>query len=309
MSTLMASDDDVTTVDAPTVVELMRQGFRLHDRDEIDAPARLIAPISRRDDFRLVFTIGATEQVLGFRLYAMGQEPLIEQLTALYRPNGDLLGVVTGLQLGARRTGALGAVATDCLARKDAAVLGLVGTGLQAFAHVWAVNAVRPLQEVRVYSRGEGHRNHFARRCADELGIKCVAVDDPRAAMRGVDLVTLATTSREPVIEAEWIEPGTHVATLGPKSARAHEAPQLLAPRADDLVTDSLAQLHGFGEPSWLTLEDGQLDRVRPLSPIVTGREPGRVNDEDITLFCSVGLAGTELLLAQIVLERLARAS
>ncbi len=66
--------------------------------------------------------------------------------------------------------------------------------------------------------------------------------------------------------------------------------------------------MHGFGEPSWLTLEEGQLERVRPLSPIVTGREPGRTRAEDITLFCSVGLAGTELLLGKAVLDGLAAA-
>jgi ornithine cyclodeaminase len=299
-----ASDVDVAAIPAVDVVEMMREAFRMHDRGEIDAPARLVAPITRRDDFRLVFTVGGTDEMLGFRLYAMGKPPLLEQLTALYEPNGDLAGVVTGLQLGARRTGALGAVAADYLARPDASVMGIIGTGLQATAHVWAVNAVRPLTEIRVFSRNEQRRLDFARHCEDELGLTCRPMADAEAAIRGADLVTLATTSMSPAIDAMWVEPGMHVATLGPKSARAHEAPQLLSVRAEDIVTDSLAQLHGFGEPSWLTLEEGQLDRVRPLSPIVAGRAPGRTRADDVTLFCSVGLAGTELFLARAVLDR-----
>lgn len=306
MGLILASDADVAELDAATVVDIMREAFRLHDRGAIEAPARLFAPIQRREDFKLVFTIGATDEVLGFRLYAMGKPPLTEQLTAVYHPDGELVGIVTGTQLGARRTGALGAVATDLLARRDATVLGLIGTGLQAFAHVWAVNAVRPLEQVRVFSRSEERRADFARRCENELGVTCTAVPDPHTAVRGAALVTLATTSNSPVIDADWIEPGMHVSTLGPKSAKAHEAPQLLAPRADDIVTDSLAQLHGYGEPSWLTLEDGQLERLRLLAPIVTAREPGRVNEEQVTLFCSVGLAGTELLFAKAVFDQIA---
>src|SRR5690606_7698643 len=164
---------------------------------------------------------------------------------------------------------AIGAVAADVLARPDARTLGLVGAGRQAFAHVWALRAVRPLEEVRVFSRTPERREAFARRVAEELGVRCTPVDDARTAVTEADLVTLATTpSPEPVIDAAWIAPGTHVATLRPSTVHEHEAPAELALRAGAIVTDSLAQLNGYDAPAWVALAD-RLGDVRELSAVV----------------------------------------
>src|SRR5690606_25152985 len=112
----------------------------------------------------------------------------VAQLTIVFdRVTGDLAGLVQGSELGARRTGAIGAVAADVLARPDARTLGLVGAGRQAFAHVWALRAVRPLEEVRVFSRTPERREAFARRVAEELGVRCTPVDDARTAVTEAD--------------------------------------------------------------------------------------------------------------------------
>src|SRR5699024_1978049 len=131
----------------------------------------------------------------------------------------------------------------------------------------------------------------------------CTPVVDARAAVSDADLVTLTTTATAPVIQTDWIAPGTHVATLGPKTVEAHEAPIGLAERAGCLATDSLAQLTGYDAPPWVSLVD-RVDDVRELSEILAGAAPGRTADDEVTVFSSTGLAGTEVVLAAELLRR-----
>ncbi len=301
---IVATDDDVRRLTATEVVAVLRDALKAHHTGALAAPPRLVAHLPEVNWDHLLFTVGASEQSIGFRVGGGAPDPRIEQFTAVFdRAAGRLVGIVVGNQLGARRTAALAAIATDQLARKDSRILGLVGAGRQAAAHVWAVQSVRQLEEVRVFSRDRARREQFARQCSSELGLRCVAADSARHAVEGADLVTLTTTSASPVIDDEWIAEGTHVATLGPNTVDEHEAPFDLAARADVLVTDSVAQLSADNAPSWLTAA-GRFDDVRALSAVIAGEAMGRRSVRAITMFCSTGLAGTEVLLAAEVLRR-----
>ena len=297
-------DDEVCAVPAATVISTIRDAIMAHERGELESPPRARVDLPMLGDARLLFTVGGTKTAVGYRVYANGRDLAVQQLTVVHdRQSGDLLGLIQGYQFGARRTAAIGAVAADALARPDAATVGLVGTGFQAMAQLWALSAVRRVHEVRVFGRHQQRREAFAERCRSELGLKCRAVPDARTAVEGADLVTLSTTSATPVIEAAWIAPGAHVTTMGPKTVDEHEAPPALAERAAVIITDSFAQLTGYGRPSWLTLAPGQLERVQMLGAVISGRVPGRQADADITLFCSVGLAGSEVVLGERLLR------
>ena len=105
-------------------------------------------------------------------------------------------------ELGAARTGALGAAAVDALALPDAGVVGVVGSGRQAWTQLWAATAARRIAEVRVFSPTASHRDRFAERARAELGPRAAAVPDARSAVEGAGIVILATRSETPVIEA-----------------------------------------------------------------------------------------------------------
>lgn len=230
-------------------------------------------------------------------MYRTGSPASGDQLTAVYDDaTGTLSGAITGDFLGAARTGAIGAVAVDVLARQDAGTVGLIGSGNQAWTQLWAIRAVRRLRSVRVFSRDAGHREAFARRAAAELGVPAAAVESPAAAVAGADIVVLATTSSRPVIEAGWVTAGTHVSTLGPKAAGAHECPPELAERAGVILTDSVAQIDAYPEPFFLGGPDKE--RIGSLGAAAAGAGPRRDSGDQITLFCSVGLAGTEVAVA-----------
>lgn len=298
---LVLEDDDVQRLLEPAAaVAAVRESLIAHQSGALSAPPRLRAPLGDRGD--LIFTAGRLAGTgYGFRVYLMtssatGNRPGGDQLTAVFDDaTGELTGAVIGDFLGAARTGAIGAVAVDVLARPEAGTLGLIGSGHQAWTQLWAIRAVRQLRAVRVYSRDPAGRDAFARRATAELGVHAASVETAGAAVEGADIVILATTSGQPVIEADWVAPGTHVTTLGPKTASAHECPAELADRAGVILTDSAAQLGASPEPPFLSGAAEQ--RVGELGAAVAGGEH-REDGDQITLFLSVGLAGTEVAVA-----------
>ncbi|WP_405760865.1 ornithine cyclodeaminase family protein [Streptomyces sp. NBC_01420] len=297
MPVLLLNDDDVRArLDAPTAVRAVRSALLAAHEGGLHAPPRVHADLGDGD---LVFTAGhlRTEKLFGFRAY----DTLVgaEQLVAVWgTEDGRLRAVVHGDELGPRRTGAIGAVAVDTAARPGPIRLGLVGTGTQAWTQLWAIRSVRQVDEVTVASRRPERAEAFARRAADELGVAARAVRTVEEAVRGHDVVVVATNSAVPVLDADWISPGTHVTTLGPKTVVRHEVPSALADLADVLFTDSPAQAAGYGEPHIFPAE-----RMVGLGALLSGAAPGRTSPEQITVFCSVGLAGTEVAVAAALYE------
>lgn len=296
--------DDADTrrlLDPATAVAAVRESLAGHHTGRLFAPPRLLAGLGGGD---LLFTAGRLAGTgYGFRAYDTMPTAESDQITVVYdESSGRLAGAVTGEFLGAARTGAIGAVAVDVLARPDAGILALIGSGTQAWTQVWAIRSVRPLREVRVYSPDAGHREKFAQRAADELGLSAIAVADPAEALAGADIVVLATNSKTPVIESGWVAgTGVHVTTLGPKLKTGHECPVELAERAGVILTDSLAQLGAYRQPFFL---DGVIQqRIGALGAVVAGEGPGRASPDQLTLFCSVGLAGTDVAVAAAVLR------
>jgi ornithine cyclodeaminase len=274
----------------------VRRALLAHQSGHLIAPARLRANLSDGD---LIFTAGRlTGTGYGFRVYDTLETTESDQFTAVFDDRtGRLSGILVGDWLGAARTAAIGAVAVDALADPAAGVLGLIGTGRQAWSQVWAMREVRALREVRVYGRDAERRAGFAERCGRELGVPARAVAGPREAVDGAEIVVLATGSGVPVIEADWVPAGAHVTTLGPKVVGRHECPAELAGRVARLVTDSPAQLDAYPEPFFVT-DPEQRGRMRALAD-----ELGHGPRQGGSMFCSVGLAGTEVAVAAALLE------
>lgn len=301
MFPLVLNDSDVRDhLDAATAVAAVRSALLAHHAGTLHAPPRTRADLGEGD---LVFTTGhlSAQGLFGFRVYDTFAGA--EQLVAVWDArSGKLRALVHGEELGPRRTGAIGAVAVDAAANPGPVRLGLVGTGTQAWTQLWALRAVRPIEEVTVASRRPQHATDFAQRATEELKIPTRAVSRVEDAVRDRDVVIVATNSTEPVLEADWITPGTHVSTLGPKSVPHHEIPPALEARAHLTFTDSLAQAAGYPEPHVFSTA-----RMTDLGAILAGAAPGRTDPDQITVFCSVGLAGTEIAVAAALCDAVAQ--
>jgi ornithine cyclodeaminase/alanine dehydrogenase len=290
------------TVSMADAVETVEAAFREQAAGTLVAPPRFRVGT---DAGGMVFTAGvaADRGVMGFRVYDTFPEVTADhtQLTAVFSAEtGALRGLHAGHAVGGFRTGAIGGVAVDHLARVDADTLGVLGSGPQARMQATAIDAVRDLSAVQVFSPTAEHRESYAADVGDRVDADVVARDDPEPVVREADVLVVATDSEAPVFEADWVAPGTHVSTLGPKTATAHEVPLDLLGAAAVVATDSLAQVE---DTDGFYLQGVDREGMVELGDVVGGDLPPR-DDDAVTVFCSVGLAGTEVVLADEVLRR-----
>jgi ornithine cyclodeaminase len=201
----------------------------------------------------------------------------------------------------ALRTGAASGVATRLLARPDAAVMALIGAGVQAESQVRAVLTARPIREVRVFSRTAASRLSFASRMDAALPVTVHAVDSAEAAVHGADVVCCVTPSETPVFEAEWLAPGSHVNAMGSFRMGMVEVPPAAFGRAALVAVDSReAADHEAGDVA-AAIAAGQLaaETVVELGA-VSPDWAGTRDRSAITIFKSVGLAIQDLALADL---------
>ena len=205
--------------------------------------------------------------------------------------------------LGQIRTGAASGYAADLLARPDAQTLGIIGSGFQARGQVEAVSAVRKLREVRVWSRDAANRKRFAIECSNDFGLTVRAVETAREAVENCDIVATATWSQTPVLDAEWISPGTHINAMGSNNSTRRELPTSLIARADVIACDSIEQakiesgdlLLAWSEEEWKT-------------PRLVELQDAQRNDaQQITIFKSNGLGVEDVAAGAFVYEEALR--
>lgn len=301
--TSVLTDEDLRArLSAQEAIASVRRAVVEAERGALVAPARASIALG---DGRLVFTAGAlADQWFGYRSYDTFERDPGSQVTILHDwATGAVRALALGKELGARRTGALGALAVDLLSRADAARVGLIGAGVQAWAQLWAIASVRRVEEVAVYCRSDERRRDFVRRANEELGLTAREAESAQDAAREKDVVILATTSPVPVLDPSWLARGAHVTSLGPKQKGRAEFDARLAALADVVATDSLAQAHDYQPPFVLEGTD-HMARLVSLGRLIESPSAGRLSDEQITLYCSVGLAGSELqVLADLVGE------
>lgn len=287
-------------------VEVMAEACRRHAIGRLAAPARLAAPLEWG---QLVFTIGGYSDEsagrIGFRVYDtehFGSEVRDELVAVFDTGNGALVGLVAGSCLGPLRTGAIGGVAVDSLARNDVTTLALVGTGKQARTQLQAACAVRTFEVVRAFSRTATRCEAFCREMTGRTGIEIEPVESAREAVTDADVVICSTISDTPVLETDWISPGTHIQNVGPKFRDSSELPVGLYESAEVLVTDAPAQLEDYGD-RFVVAGTPHAERIVSLGETISGAAAGRSDPEQVTLFCSLGLAGTEVALADRLLQ------
>lgn len=278
-------------------IALMRDVFaRLGSGEAINQPRRRLTLPTKST---LHYMAGADGRYFGAKVYSTNPRHGAHFLFLLYRgEDAELLAVIEANHLGQIRTGAASGFATQLLARPDARVLGVIGSGFQARTQVEAIRAAMPgIGAVRVWSRSAEKRDRFAR----EIGAE--AAGSAEEAARGADILVTATNSGEPVIEDAWIGAGTHINAMGSNQARRRELPGELVRRADVIATDSIEQSRMESGDLLLALGEDDWKRVVELKDVAAGRS-GRKRPADITLFKSNGLAVEDVAAAGFVYER-----
>jgi ornithine cyclodeaminase/alanine dehydrogenase-like protein (mu-crystallin family) len=258
--------------------------------------------------FHFMAAADAGHRVFGYKAYPSFEGPGgSKTVVMLYDyDTGQLLACLEAGRLGQIRTGAASGVATRHMARTDAATVGIIGSGFQARTQLEAICAVRPIRQARVFSRRPERREEFARQMSERLNLEVSASDSAQACVTGADVVVTITSAREPVLQGEWLAPGSHVNAAGGNHWMRREIDEVTVTRAQVIVVDDLDQAKlECGDLLWPEARGAfRWDMAHELQEVVAGRIPGRPTDQAITLFESMGVALEDIAAAQLVYRK-----
>jgi ornithine cyclodeaminase len=265
----------------------------------------LVEPIAR---LRIRFGRGGATLMGGAVLGSQAYGVRHTSHTLLYDTDtGKLNAVLEPGTLAWIRTGAATGVAVKYMSAPDASVAGVFGTGRQAVTQVEAICAVRPLRQVKVFSRNEERRVAFAAEMAERVGVDVVPVASAAECIGGSQIVVAITTAREPVFDGALLEPGTHVTAAGSNSWMKREVDETTIERASVIAVDNLEQAKiECGELIWAAERGFRWHRAVELHQVVSGRVDGYPSADAITLFESQGI-GIEDIAASAYVVRKAR--
>ena len=220
---------------------------------------------------------------------------------------GVVVAAMDGGFLTGVRTGAASGVATRHLARKDSKVAGVLGTGVMARGQVLALAEAADLDTILVFSRSDkGVQQVFADEFSQVTGVDVRVAESAEGLVRESDVVTLITSATEPVVDGAWWKPGTHINAIGAHAPDVRELDTATVKMAKVICDQKRACLNEAGD-ILIPIAEGVYspDAVHgDLGAIVNGTIPGRENDEEITLFKSVGLAIQDISCASLVYEQ-----
>jgi len=301
MVRFITEEDVEATLDVATAIDLL------------DAAARALAAGTASSTPRQrPFTTGVRMNLMGAGLdgrighkcYPIGAGR-VNFVVTVYGSDASMIALIQANRLGQIRTGAASGLATRLMARPDASVAAIVGTGWQARTQLEAVCRARPITHARVAGRNPEHTQTFCTEMSARLNIPVEPAADVARAVRGAHVVTTMTSASNPLVLGAMLEPGTHINAAGSNRATAAEIDAEVVRRAGIVVLEDLAQAKAESGDLLNAEKNGAWDWSRAvlLSDIVTGTAPGRTSADQITLFESLGIALWDMAAANYVYD------
>jgi alanine dehydrogenase len=289
------------------LIDAMELALIAFSAGRVVQPVRGIMEIGPRSFFGVMPALDPDGAMVGTKLVTVVPEntakglPSHQAAIVLFDPaSGALLAVADGRYITEARTAAVSAVSVRHMARPDAAVLAIIGSGVQARSHLEALPLVRDFREIRVWSPNAARLQQFA------AGHNVTPCESAERAIRDADVVVLATASTTPVIDDAWVAPGAHVIAVGACRPTHRETDPRLVARAL-LVVDSRAAAMQEAGDILLAIEDGFIDAghvYAELGEVASGAKPGRQHVDQVTLFKSLGLAIEDVVSAGLAYRR-----
>lgn len=289
----------------PRLIDLMAETLASFSAAQVEQPVRTVVEVASNAFFGVMPALIKTTPALGAKLVtvfgsnlAKGLPTHLATILLLDPATGALLTIMDGRYITEARTAAVSAVSTRLMAREDAAVLALIGSGVQAHSHLEALTLVRNFREIRCWSPT---RTNLERFVAEHPHVQ--PATSAQAAVEGADVIALVTASTTPVIQSEWVQPGTHVIAVGACRPTHREIDPKLVVRALLIVDSRAAALKESGDVV-LSIQEGLFgpERIKgELGEVVSGSCKGRDNGAQVTIFKSLGLACEDVAAADLV--------
>jgi alanine dehydrogenase len=312
---ILLTDSDVRKVlPIAALADVMERALAAFSSGQANQPVRSSVHVDKHQAFFGVMPAYlSTPPALGAKLVTVFPQNAGRALPALYATivlldpeTGALAAIMDGRHITAARTAAVSAVAVRHLARTDARMLAILGSGVQARSHAEAVCGVRLFQEVCAWSPTPEHLARFVSDAGAVLQPSVRMAANAEDAVLAADVIVLATSSAVPVIHSDWIASGAVVISLGAHEPGMREMDPALTARARVIVDSRAAALVEAGDIVQGIREGVFTDAhiAGELGEVILGRVPGRRSNEEIVIFKSLGMAVEDVAAAQLVFAR-----
>lgn len=316
MKILILTHDEVTQLLPMTeCIAVMEEALRALARGEMEQPLRMVVKPDAASGVLAMMPAyrSGADAVFGLKTIcvfpgnaAKGKDAHQGGVLLFSGETGEPLALMNASAITAIRTAAVSGVATRLLAREDAGSLAIIGAGVQARSHLVAMACVRSISSARIASRTFTHAQAFVNEMQPTCPFPLHAVETVRAAVTDADVIVTATTSWEPVLQREWIAPGTHINAVGTYSPKAREIDTATMAAASLFVDRRDSALNEAGDYR-LAAEEGAIgpDHIRAeVGEVLIASAKGRTSLDEITLFKSLGLAIEDLAAAAFLYHK-----
>jgi ornithine cyclodeaminase/alanine dehydrogenase len=298
------------------IINIIEMAFLESDQGKTVCPTRAIINVGKHKGFMYYMPSYLSEsESLAIKIVSQYDEnlpkygvPTIMASILLNDPQtGRLLAIMEGGYLTALRTGAASGVAAKYLARRDSKVVGVIGTGVQARTQIWAMTEVlRNIAKVKAYDVSPGRVEGFAKDISQKLGLDVETVETSKQCVENSDLIVVASTSRVPVLDGNWLTKGAHVNSIGVSGPEGRELDDTTIKKAKIVVDTKEGVLAETGDLI-VPIKRGVISQENiyaELHEIVGGKKPGRTSDDEVTCWKAVGMAIEDAAVAKLVYDK-----
>ena len=294
-------------LDYPGCIDAVRKAMTALSSGERAQPLRQIWPIGDSEMWGIMPGELASLSTFGAKLVSVFHEPDSTSRTrhrgvvvAFDGETGAVSCIADAEPVTRIRTGCASAVATDALARADSETLAILGTGVQAEAHLRALTLVRNFREILLWGRSAEKTREFAGQMSEQIGLSITPVSNGRDAAATADVICTVTSSREPILFADWVKAGTHINLVGSSLLGPVEVDTALVARAR-YIADYRPGVLAQGAELAVARDAGLVDDshvVGEIGEVLAGRIAGRESDDQITVYKSLGHVAQDLAAA-----------
>ena len=314
---LLLSEEDVRIVlPMDDLIAVMRTALEQFSAHQVEQPLRTVVEVGlQKAAFAVMPAFIRQPPALGAKLVTVfasntgaGLPTHLATILLFDAMTGELVAIMDGRFITEARTAAVSAVSVDLLAGKDARVLAVLGSGVQARSHVEAVGRVRDLAAIRAWSPNANHLAAFVRETAPRTRAKVSRCASAEEAVRGADIIVTATAAREPVLRSAWVGDGAHICAVGACRPDQRELDTPLVARGRLFVDSRTGAMAEAGDVL-LPIAEGAFDATHiagELGEVASGAVPGRQSAAQVTIFKSLGMAAEDVAAAHLAYQKAA---
>jgi ornithine cyclodeaminase/alanine dehydrogenase len=301
-------------VDIDELIEALEKAHLQYSTGRAVMPVRLVVPLPAIQG-RITSMPGflTDDKALGMKVVTYFQQnptrdfPAILATIMLFSAaTGKIIAIMDGSYVTAIRTACASAMATKILANLESKVVGILGAGVQARAHIEALTRVRNIGVFKIYSPSGVSAAKLKEEMSGRINSAIEVVSSAEQAVRDADLVVTVTTAKEPIIKADWLKPGTHVNAVGSHRPDLRELDGATLARAKVIVDSREAIMAECGD-ILLAIDERSIAPSAvhaEIAEVLAGTKPGRTDESEITLYKSVGIAIQDVAAAHLIYNK-----